>query len=110
MVRRILKWSAFHPDGLGMIGNFPRGKVVLVAPQHPSNTLPTLWIEHEVQDLSPHVSRGPDIEFEAAKDIPTDKYIVVSTGYYVLQDDFEHVGSCVCADGELVWHVYKAAE
>lgn len=104
MTYRVLKWNAFYPDVNGMIGTFPKGKVVLVAPMLAHCELPTLWIEHEVEAIAPVI---PNVGLDEKTDIPTDRYLVVGTGHSIHQEEVEHVGSCICANGALVWHVYK---
>ncbi len=88
-VKRVFKYP-FHGD----IVETPPGKVRLVAPQQPSASFPTLWVEHTDTDLKSETCH---------------KYCIVGTGYDFVHG-MTHVGSCVCADGALVWHVYSVAD
>lgn len=68
----------------------PSSRVVLVAGQYPDDPVPTIWIEHDLDD-----------EREATPK----QFVYVGTGMphgYVTR-----VGSAVCAHGNLVWHVYE---
>lgn len=78
-----------YPLLYGSRFEIPEGKVTLVSAQERSDAHPTVWVEHEVGVLP------QPMQLE-----------VYGTGHSVL-DMREHVGSCVCGDGQLVWHVYK---
>ena len=88
-VRKIFKYP-FHGD----LVKVPPGKVLIIAPQHPGDVFPTLWIEHTDLDLKSEVRRT---------------YCLVGTGQEFVHG-VTHMGSCVCANGELVWHVYSIAD
>ena len=64
-------------------------RVLLVSRQMSKDELPTLWIELEESAV-----RQKQI------------FLVLPTGEWV-PEWTEHVGSAVCADGALVWHIYR---
>lgn len=70
--------------------NVPEGRIVLVAAQTPGDSWPTVWVEQD-----------PDAK-------PTIPLVVHGTGHPI-DADSEHVGSAVCLNGALVWHVYRVA-
>jgi hypothetical protein len=67
----------------------PSSRVLLVQAQHASDDLPTVWVEHPYP-----LSEGRGRWFE-----------VVGTGH-PFPPGSAHVGSAVCAEGSLVWHIY----
>lgn len=69
----------------------PFGKVVHIATQKPEDPVPTVWIEHNEWEL--------EIEDKM-------QLYLIGTGRWFDIESFRHLGSCVCADGSLVWHVY----
>lgn len=89
--RAIYKYNAWKKD---LSIEVPLGKVVLVGTQYPSDDLPTLWIEHRF-------SRGE------INTIDLQKFRIIGTGRKMIDPREEHVGSCICALGTLVWHVYR---
>jgi len=67
----------------------PEGHVVHVGVQHLSDSLPTVWVQH---DKDNHAQMT---------------LVVIGTGREFEPLGIEHVGSVVCANGQLVWHVYR---
>lgn len=95
--RVIFKYNKWNLDGNDAFMEVPLGKVVLVGVQHPAQELPVLWIEHS---LSPH----PEEDINTV-DLQT--FRIVGTGHKMIMPNEEYVGSCICANGLLVWHVYR---
>lgn len=75
----------------GAILRVPFGRVVLVAAQDRYDRLPTVWIEHNDGEL--RVADRMELK-------------LVGTGQVVIDGSMKHLGSCVCANGVLIWHIY----
>ena len=71
----------------GVPANILAGEVVLCAAQIPEDMDPTIWVEHSGGTMH-------------------EEYAVIGTGHQIPLY-WQHVGSCVCANGTLVWHVYR---
>jgi hypothetical protein len=72
-------------------------RVLHVQAQHPSDSTPTLWVLHPS-------APGPD---ETERQV----FDIIGTGHpFTERLAYEHVGSAVCRDGSLVWHVFGEAE
>lgn len=78
-----------EPDG-HFVTDLGLARPVLVAAQEPGYLLPCLWVEHDDEAL-------PVPEY----------YQCFGTGHPLPEDVGPFVGSAVCADGALVWHVYR---
>lgn len=89
MVRKVLKYAF----GTNTVMDIRQGKVVLVMAQQPGDMTPTLWLEHNEEDMD-------------NQNDERDRYVIYGTGHPI-QPDMEHVGSAVCNLGGLVWHIYK---
>lgn len=72
----------------------PAGDVLHVAAQYPYDELPTLWVRHTVDQ-----TREENLPARVS-------YLIVGTGH-PYPADLQHVGSAVCANGALVWHVFR---
>lgn len=70
-------------------------KVVHVAAQRSADELPTLWIEHDASEQRVGRQRR--------------RFVLVGTGQPCLTEG-RHVGSAICGEGMLVWHVYEQRE
>lgn len=77
---------AMQPQECTMV---PVGKVIHVGPQQISDSAPQVWVELDPDEAT---MRRPLWLF--------------GTGHDIRDDDLIHVGSAVCANGSLVWHVY----
>lgn len=71
-------------------------KVVHIAEQFAGDGFPTLWVEHDLDHLPEPDSRS--VEF-----------FYTGTGHHNDRVGY-HIGTAVCAEGQLVWHVYRAIE
>ena len=94
-MRVIYKYNSWALRGLDYILEAPEGKILLVGAQYPGSLQPTLWIEHEVSDIS------------LVTTLPWYNYVMKGTGGGEIGPSLEHVGSCICQQGDLVWHVYR---
>lgn len=88
-------WKYPFGDKTAMQMPWPPGsRVVLIAAQNRSDPTPVIWVDHPVEPV-----RG--LHEPQAFDL-------IGTGYeYRDRLGYEHVGSVVCADGALVWHVFS---
>lgn len=66
----------------------PAGEIVHVAAQRPTDDWPTVWMLRDPDDTA--LMQTVEIR---------------GTGHPV-EDNLTHVGSAVCAEGYLVWHVF----
>lgn len=85
----ILKYLVDRVDGIIVQAGDP----VHVEAQRRSDGWPTLWVRHRITATGEFILRG---------DAPT-RYFIVATGSP--HPEAHHVGSAVCANGALVWHV-----
>lgn len=72
-------------------------RVVHVAAQRPSDDFPTVWIEYATHQVDAYILNGAAVHRGVH---------VVGTGHKFDDTGLEHLGSAVCDDGRLVWHVY----
>lgn len=81
-----------HPFGSDVEIEVPEGEVRLVAVQYVYDETPTVWVEHRLSVA------------------PEEKMLLtlVGTGHPINEPGLEHVGSTVCANGHLVWHVFRS--
>lgn len=91
VVHKFNHWELYDSGGVIEV---PLGKIVLVAAQRPEDQLPTIWLERFL---------GPDGE---PNNIDTVCLTLHGTGHKSIPFGSVHRGSCVCANGSLVWHVY----
>lgn len=70
----------------------PAGRVLLVDAQRPEDPFPTLWVE-----------------FFTEVNAPPTTFEIFGTGHEI-PPGYEHAGSCVCANGSLVWHIYQVRD
>lgn len=69
-------------------------RVVLIAAQRSSDQLPTIWVEQPLPDRLTHTRE-------------VRLFTVVGTGDPYDPADGNWVGSAVCANGDLIWHVLQ---
>lgn len=82
-----------YPFHFGGVAEIRIGHPVFVAAQFPEDSAPTIWVEHDWEDLS-----SDSVHYE--------RYSLYGTGHNV-PDNMEYIGSAICAQGTLVWHVYR---
>lgn len=85
----------------------PAGAIVHVGIQHASDPLPTLWVQH-VAEWDDDGGEPPQVTTTRQLRIN-----IVATGQPFTPDPSgsatdNHVGSAVCANGNLVWHIYAS--
>lgn len=76
----------------------PSSRIVHLAPQHQSDELPQVWVEHAIDEVYARVRTVAD-------PVPT-LFQLAGTGHAV-PDTWTYQASAVCANGELVWHLYR---
>lgn len=84
-----------YPFGLSTVVQVPwptGSRVLHVAAQRPADNAPTLWVEHP----RPPSAADPAFIFD-----------LIGTGRPYSEQGYLHVGSAVCAEGGLVWHVFR---
>lgn len=96
--RVIYKYPFPEDDGPLSVPWCPSSRILHVEAQPSSATLPTLWIEQ------PYLV---DHEGEAEQPRGERLFIIVPTGEPYAPDSVqEFVGTAVCFNGALVWHVF----